>query len=568
LLRVQVRAQGSEPLMSESPFQFQHKPFSSVPDADCFIPLPIHDQALQGLRDWVEQGEGLGMLTGIAGLGKTLLCQRLLSEYADKIQVVLLPHGNFPNAFSFLKAVLFQLNCNYAGLDEDELRLELGSALGELANDNSRLLLMIDGAQDMDESMLQELQVLSQSHSGSVQVLLSGQLELEELMTRRSLSGLSQQVRTHQILESLTRAESADYLAGRVSWAGNDIEAIMTEDAVEMMTHLSDGVPRCLNRIAETAVRIAMNRQSEVVDKDCVREAYEDVRHLPLQWNAWPDETPAIANHENMPHSAENATVSSSRVDAAITKELKPHHFIPDLKSEAEEAGVEYAVAEFGGEEEDSDDRLGETDETMETASPEESVLDLSQNTPQNSLREESLPSVSDSLNAAIDDHVAHEEAFKQDVQDLVEIMESNQLESSHVATSASAESSDLTSTDKGNEYLQSRFNPVDIFANDLPTGAFPADNQVSSPESSTVLLKEVQQIISDEVEKVAEKEVEVAWETNVDEESATHEYDVIEPEAIPDISKVRPTFELDLPHREPQPRYRNLFRDLRRRRG
>jgi len=42
----------------------------------------------------------------------------------------------------------------------------------------------------------------------------------------------------------------------------------------------------------------------------------------------------------------------------------------------------------------------------------------------------------------------------------------------------------------------------------------------------------------------------------------------VIEPEAIPEISKVRPTFELDLPHREPQPRYRNLFRDLRRRRG
>jgi type II secretory pathway predicted ATPase ExeA len=566
LLRVQVRAQGSEPLMSESPFQFENKPFSSVPDVDCFIPLPIHDQAIKGLREWVEQGEGFGMLTGIAGLGKTLLCHRLMAEYEETIKVILLPHGNFPNALSFLKAVLFQLNCNYAGLDEDELRLELGGVFRDLADDGSRLLLIIDGAQDMDESMLQELQVLSQSHSVSLQVLLSGQLELEELMTRRSLSGLSQQVRTHQILESLTRAESADYLAGRVSWAGNDIEAIMAEDAVEMMTHLSDGVPRCLNRIAETAVRIAMNRHAEVVDKDCVREAYEDVRHLPLQWNAWPDDASSASNANN----AEEGPASSSRVDAAIIKELKPHHSIPDLKSEAEEAGVEYAVAEFGGEEEDSDGRLGGADESMESIPSQESVLDLSQNTPQNSLREESHPSVSERQEAVMGDFVDHEEVIHQDVQDLVELMESDQLEPSHVAKSASAENSpensDLVSADKSSEYLQSSFNPVDIFANDLPTGAFPADDRVSSPESSTALLEEVRRIITDEVEKVAEKEVEGTLE--VKDEEFAHEYDVIEPEAIPDICKVRPTFELDLPQSEPQPRYRNLFRDLRRRRG
>jgi hypothetical protein len=167
-------------------------------------------------------------------------------------------------------------------------------------------------------------------------------------------------------------------------------------------------------------------------------------------------------------------------------------------------------------------------------------------------------------------DFVDHEEVIHQDVQDLVELMESDQLEPSHVAKSASAENSpensDLVSADKSSEYLQSSFNPVDIFANDLPTGAFPADDRVSSPESSTALLEEVRRIITDEVEKVAEKEVEGTLE--VKDEEFAHEYDVIEPEAIPDICKVRPTFELDLPQSEPQPRYRNLFRDLRRRRG
>lgn len=555
--------------MSESPFEFEQKPFSSVPDAGCYISLPMHDEALEGLTDWIEDGEGIGMLTGAAGLGKTLLCHRLLADYEEKIQVVLLPHGNFPNVLSLLKALLFQLNCNYAGLDEDELRLELGGALQDLAGNSGRLLLMIDGAHELNEAMLNELQVLSsisQGHSVNLLVLLSGQLELEEMLTRRSLSALNQQLRTHQILENLTRAESADYLAGRVAWAGSDIEAVMTEEAVEMMTHLSDGVPRCLNRIAETSLRIATQRQAEAIDKACVREAYEDVRHLPLQWNAWPEESSSVVEEDQGQFDDGEESKKSSRIDDAITKEMKPHHSIPDLKSEAEEAGVEYAVAEFGGDEEDSEDQPSRGKELAENVSSSESVLDLSANLPQNGSDPEETPQGQQTKPSLANDSLDQESVLYREMQELVDIMEHKQPALDPVVPTAQAPIEDVHA--EHTDYLQSSFNPVNIFAVDLPNEPFPPEEcsgAAATTESSAVLLEEVQQIISEEVTKVAE-DVDDAWEHEVSERR--NEYDVIEPEAIPEISKDRPTFELDLPHREPQPRYRNLFRDLRRRRG
>ena len=551
--------------MSESPFEFTNKPFSSVPDVGCFVPLEIHQEALESLTEWGESGEGVAMLTGAPGLGKTLICHRLLTDLENQMSVILLPHGNFPNVLSFLKALLFQMNCNYAGLDEDALRLELGGALQDVAGQNGRLMLIIDGAHEMSESMLQEIQVLAatgENIAGGLMILLSGQLELEELLTRRSLSGLNQRMRTHQILESLTRAESADYLAGRIEWAGSDIETVMTEEAVELMTHLSDGVPRCLNRIAETALRVAVTRHAEVVDRECVRDAFEDVRHLPLHWNPLPDDNSTLTIESSEESSGES--LPSNRIAEAIAEVHESKSEVPDLKIEAEEAGVEYAVAEFGGEEEKSDNSSPLPVDSSQAVESSETIVELDEKSSQNEdIVDDAVFESSSSLS---------EDESLPEWEELTEIMETSETQNPISATNEDVLGSPETRTDQADSrYLQSRLNPVDIFAIDIPDDEPTFDetafeNSSESGNTATAVEANVQKLISDEVQKVVDQEGEIAFEELVVEKA--HQYDVIEPEAIPDISKVRPTFELDLPHREPQPRYRNLFRDLRRRRG
>ncbi|MBD3676484.1 MAG: AAA family ATPase [Planctomycetaceae bacterium] len=551
--------------MSESSFDFIAKPFSSVPDADCFIALAQYEEALQHLAEWVGSGEGVAMLTGSAGLGKTLICQRLLADISAEKHAVLLPHGNFPHVQSFLKALLFQLNCNYAGLDEDELRLELGRVLQNSAEQQGGLLLVIDGAHEMSESLLQQIQTLvaeGEKIAGGLMILLSGQLELEELLTRRSLSGLNQRMRSHQILEPLTRMESADYLAGRIEWAGSDIEAVMTEEAVELMTHLSDGVPRCLNRIAETSLRVAVNHHAQAIDGECVREAFEDVRHLPLHWNAWPEDeaNPEVSSADEMSaaeEETEDASIAGSITNGApVDRDLAQS--VPDLKSEAEEAGVEYVVAEFGGDEDDSEDTPAPDMEKSETEDSEESCVEVPELADQNGEN-----GVDDSSNLTSE----QERAPLHPMRELVEMVDNS---NSEVAADAQPVESGAkqTRTDAARkDYLQSRLNPVDIFAVDLPEEQPILEESYSEAAGvATATQVDAQKLIADEVQKVVEQDDSQQVEDQGFEQA--QQYDVIEPEAIPDLSKTRPSFELDLPHREPQPRYRNLFRDLRRRRG
>jgi hypothetical protein len=377
-------------------------------------------------------------------------------------------------------------------------------------------------------------------------ILLSGQLELEELLTRRGLSALNQRIQTHEILEALTKAESADYLAGRMEWAGSDIEEIFDEEAVEVMIHVSDGIPRCLNRIAETALRLAKKTQLERIDPECLRAAYEDVRHLPLHWNEWPEDGEAEADVEAEADAAESVPFES---DTSV--EIPPEadssgeesvSSVPDLKSEAEAAGVEYVVAEFGGDEDEEDQPSVENPESETVAESSGSVLDPSPNSLQNGV------SSATEVSAGLPQSLKREEDMK-----------------------PSVDSDEYREDASMSPYLRSRMNPVDIFAADIPAepavaaAATPVAVPVAHPVVHEVVHEEVSEAISQQVEQVVSEEPEPSWEEALTDPSK--QYDVIEPERIPEMNKMRPSLELDLPHREPQPRYRNLFRDLRRRR-
>jgi len=531
--------------MSDSNFDFRHKPFSSVPDPECYVPLEFHEQAWEGLQSWMKGEEGCALLTGAAGLGKTLLCLRLKRQFGEKFRIVLLSHGNFPNVLSFLKSLLYQLESNYSGLDEQELRLELERVLAEKSKAGEKILLMIDGAHELGEEILNEVQILSgleESGAPGVMILLSGQLELEELLARRSLSALNQRIQTHEILEALTKAESADYLAGRLEWAGCDIEEVFDEDAVDVMLHVSDGVPRCLNRIAETALRIARKKHLDRIDLECVREAYADVRHLPLQWNAWPDD--GQLGMTETPRLESDTAVETPRDDVPLHEwSDQGKSAVPDLKSEAEAAGVEYVVAEFGGDEDEDDQPSTGVVESETLAETSGSMLDPGQNSLQN--KESSVTGFPVELPQSLE--------RDQDMK-------------------PSADSDQYRDDVPMSPYLRSRTNPIDIFAADIP--AEPAAVAVAAPPMAVPIAQPVVhemvtaqplEAIAQQVEQVVNEEPEQTWEEELTDPSK--QYDVIEPERIPEMNKMRPTLELDLPHREPQPRYRNLFRDLRRRR-
>jgi type II secretory pathway predicted ATPase ExeA len=289
--------------MYEPFFGMERRPFSATPDPGCFFISSELQAVLDELTICVERGQGIGIVTASAGVGKTLLCQRLAAdlrhrdESHSRFECVYLSNSNFPTRRSLLQAILFEMGDEYSRRDEPELRLDLRSRLRSLRPEREALVLIVDEAHLFSEELLEELRTMADiadSGSSLVRVILSGQHELEERLTDRAFDALNQRISNHVFLESLTISESVEYIRHRLAWAGCDIESVFSEEAISVITRASGGVPRCLNQLSDHSLLLAFASDEKPVSESTVREALEDLKQLPLHWNDVSDGTAIV----------------------------------------------------------------------------------------------------------------------------------------------------------------------------------------------------------------------------------------------------------------------------------
>ncbi len=274
--------------MYESFFGMQRRPFSATPDPGCFFSCESVQAALDELIVCFERGQGIGILSAPAGMGKTLLCQHLADETSERFEVVYLGNANFPTRRSLLQAILFEIGDEYSRKDEPELRLDLRSRLLSIRPAKEAVVLVIDEAHLFADELLEEVRTLADiAHDGSslVRVILSAQPELEERLTSRSLDAINQRISNQVYVESLTLTESRDYLAHRLAWAASSLDDVFETEAVNVITRASDGVPRCLNQLADHSLLLAFASDEQPVKRQTVCDALDDLKQLPLHWN-------------------------------------------------------------------------------------------------------------------------------------------------------------------------------------------------------------------------------------------------------------------------------------------
>jgi type II secretory pathway predicted ATPase ExeA len=273
--------------MSESFFGLRKRPFAALPNVDCFVPLNGICQAYDGLLQTTLEGRGIGMLTAPAGLGKTLVCQRLARELSNRFSVVFLPSGNFLTRRSLLQAILFELGHSFVRMGDQELRLALSAMLQAIRPTRQGLVLIVDEAHLMATRMLEELRALLNLGEGDeplVRLIVSGQLGLEETLSRPQCDAFNQRIACQVMLPSLTRDESTSYITRRLAWAGANVSDVFARDALAAICEASDGVPRCLHQLADHCLTLATNRTEKPINLRTVREALDHLKQLPLTW--------------------------------------------------------------------------------------------------------------------------------------------------------------------------------------------------------------------------------------------------------------------------------------------
>lgn len=267
--------------MYTSFFGLNEKPFSITPDPRYLFMSERHGEALAHLVYGVTESGGFVQLTGEVGTGKTTLVRTLLlnrmPDNAD-VAVVLNPQIT---ANEFLLTI-----CEELGIDIPD-RTDSIKALTDALNHHllsahaqgRRTILVVDEAQNLAPAVLEQVRLLTNLETAKqklLQIILIGQPELRELLSRNDLRQLAQRITGRYHLEPLTREETAEYVEHRLRVAGA-LGKVIDSKAKNEVFRLSGGVPRLVNVICDRALLGAYAQESRIITKRLIRQAAAEV---------------------------------------------------------------------------------------------------------------------------------------------------------------------------------------------------------------------------------------------------------------------------------------------------
>ncbi|MCK7544281.1 AAA family ATPase [Marinobacter bryozoorum] len=269
--------------MYEAHFGLQEAPFALTPNTRYFLRAPSHGDALELLVIALREREGFIKITGEVGTGKTLLCRLLLNELEGAAHTAYLPNPHLPPE-ALYEAVAEELGVEVPpGANTHQVLKALNQKLIALAMDKTPAILVIDEAQAMPEATIEALRLLTNLETEStrlLQVVLFGQPELDQLLSRDSLRQLKQRITFHYQLAPLDRDSVAHYLRHRLSLAGYNGADLFRPGALKIITRASGGIPRLVNVLAHKSLLAAWGQGDRQVERRHALSAVNDTESV------------------------------------------------------------------------------------------------------------------------------------------------------------------------------------------------------------------------------------------------------------------------------------------------
>lgn len=259
-----------------SHFNLRDQPFGVTPDPRYFFPVKTHREALAGLLYGIDSGLGFIVLTAEPGMGKTTLLRLVLDRLANTATTVFL-YQMITDPAELFRALLIDLGETDAPGTLIEVEMRLKEILLKHSEDGRRLVIVLDEAQNLDDSVLETMRMLSNFETSEhklIQVVLCGQQRLAERLATPGLAQLKQRISIFATLEPLTRTETAGYIEHRLNVAGYESSApLFTPEAVSLIAHYSEGIPRNINNICFNSLSFGCAQCKKLIDTKIVREA-------------------------------------------------------------------------------------------------------------------------------------------------------------------------------------------------------------------------------------------------------------------------------------------------------
>lgn len=261
--------------MYKSFFGLKDNPFNVNPDPRYLVLTKQTREALAALTYGIQTRKGFITLTGEVGTGKTTLINRLLDW---------LRHGRTQTAFLFnsrmnssqlFDFILAEFGIVCESKSKSQQLMALNHWLLERYRAGETVVLIIDEAQNLTFPVLEEIRLLTNLETATeklLQIVLSGQPELDEKLKRPELRQLRQRIMMRCQMAAFTPEQTRTYIQERLRMAGAGSQPIFSEKAMETAHLYAMGIPRVINLLCEHSLVNAYAAQQRPIHPETVEE--------------------------------------------------------------------------------------------------------------------------------------------------------------------------------------------------------------------------------------------------------------------------------------------------------
>ena len=261
--------------MYKSFFGLKENPFNVNPDPRFLFLTKQIEESLTGLMYGIQTRKGFITLTGEVGTGKTTLVNRLLDWlHHRKARTAFLFNSriNSNQLFDFILAE-FDIPCD--STSKSQQLMKLNSWLLDRYRTGETVVLIIDEAQNLTYPVMEEIRLLTNLETSTeklLQIILSGQPELEEKLKLPQLRQLRQRIMLRCKTAALSKEQTQSYIVERLKIAGAPDDAIFSAAAVDAIHIYSLGIPRVINLLCEHSLVNAFVEQQRPIQPKIVEE--------------------------------------------------------------------------------------------------------------------------------------------------------------------------------------------------------------------------------------------------------------------------------------------------------
>jgi general secretion pathway protein A len=268
-------------------YGFSEDPFALNPDPKFLYPGPTHSEVLSTMVSGIMDRRGIIVITGEAGVGKTILVYALLRDRSERIRTAFIFNPNLD-----LKSILeniFQdlgLPIQEKGGDLFSLLVGFRETLKESINRSETLAIVVDEAQSLAEEVLEGLFRLATPDSpdtNALQIVLVGHPDLEKKLNSERFNPYKGRITVKERIRPLSRQESRDYITYRLNLVGRNITEVFTAEGINMILRFANGNPRVINLLCSRALSAGCQAYSPLIDSKIVKKATKELKHLRIR---------------------------------------------------------------------------------------------------------------------------------------------------------------------------------------------------------------------------------------------------------------------------------------------